>query len=154
MILTFCRWCETTALAGLVRDSAWGLPAMLTVHLLGLALLSGASSLVDVRLLGVRFGDVSARALADGLGGWWRAGLAVVGISGALLFITEAQRCYDTPPFWAKLTFLAAALIWTATVRRWALDSGEDGGLQRVAGGVSIGLWIATAILGRGVGFW
>ena len=154
MILTFCRWCEATSLATLVRDSAWGLPATLAVHLLSLALLSGTSSMVDLRLLGMRFGIVSARALADALAGWWRAGLVVVGASGVLLFVTEAQRCYETPLFWAKLATLTGALLWTGTIRRRAIASGDDGRLQRVAGGTSIALWLATAVLGRGVGFW
>ena len=44
---------ENNALATWLRSSAWGYPAVETLHILGLALLFGTAVAFDLRLLGV-----------------------------------------------------------------------------------------------------
>lgn len=156
MLLDIISWSDRTTLAIALRDSSWTFPSIVTVHLLGFGLLGGTTLLVDLRLLGIGLTTRSAADLAVDVRIWWRAALLVTVITGALLFLSEALRCYQTPPFWFKMWTLAGAVVFALTIRRRVLraDRAFSRTVERAIGLTSIALWTGVALMGRAIGFW
>ncbi|HUE54916.1 MAG TPA: DUF6644 family protein [Candidatus Udaeobacter sp.] len=158
-MLTLCRWLEQTSVGAGVRESLWLFPAIETVHLLGMAALVGTIAVFDLRLLGWMLRRERVSELAGRLLPWSWAGFALQVVTGALLFTSEAVKVYTNPAFRVKmlLIFLAGvhALIFHWTVYR-DVASWEGGVLPagaKVAGFVSILLWIGIVAAGRFIGF-
>jgi hypothetical protein len=158
-MLPFCRWLEQTSVGAGVRESLWLFPAIETLHLLGMAALVGTIVVFDLRLLGWTLRHERVSELAGRLLPWSWAGFAVQVVTGALLFTSEAVKVYTNPAFRVKmlLIFLAGvhALIFWSVYRD--LASWDDRGVlpagAKVAGFVSILLWIGIVAAGRFIGF-
>ena len=150
------EWSNNTAVGLAIRDSAWLFPAVEAVHLLALAVLGGTILVVDLRLAGLGLRRQSAAEVARDVQPWMVGSLVLMLASGALLFSSEAVKCYDNGAFWIKMLFLLAAIVFTFTVRRWATS---NEGRVAVAGGrlvaaVSLLLWLGVGVGGRGIGFY
>lgn len=156
MLYAFFAWCDRTALASAIRDATWIFPGIMVVHLVGLSLLGGLIILVDLRLLGLGVRARTAGELTAALRGWTVAALLLTVVSGGLLFISEALRCYENPPFWLKMGLLAAAVLFTFTVRQRVArrSSHRATWRDRAAAVVSLTLWFGVALMGRGIGLW
>lgn len=155
--LPFFQWCDQTAIGVAIRDSVWLFPFVEAFHLLALALLGGAVLIVDLRLLGFGLRTQSVRELATELHPWMLAGLAVMILSGVLMFLSEALKCYDSPPFQLKMLFLFVALLFTFTLRRrvtLAADTPRRPFRSALVALTSLTLWTAVGLMGRGIGFW
>ena len=87
-LLAFCRWCNGSFFGHGIRDSAWLFPFVEVFHLLALALLGGTLILLNMSLLGLRFGSASTRELARELRPWTFGSIIVMLLSGFLLFST------------------------------------------------------------------
>ncbi len=67
-----------------------------------------------------------------------------------------AGKYYWNIGFWWKMSLLAAAIIFTFTVRQpYALRGSTTGAtaLARTIAIVSMGLWLGVAVAGRAIGF-
>jgi hypothetical protein len=156
-LLPFFEWCENTAIGIAIRDSRWLFPAIEAVHLLGLAVLGGAVLLLDMRLVGLGLRRHPVPALARDLFPWMTGGLAVMLVTGVLLFLSEALKCYENVPFRLKMLFLLLAILFTFTVRRrfTASDRADTAPLaSRIVALVSVSLWSGVGLMGRAIGFW
>jgi hypothetical protein len=155
-----CRWLEHTTVGASVRESLWLFPVIETVHLLGMAALVGTIGVFDLRLLGLamkraRVGELGVRLLP-----WAWLGFAVQVVTGAMLFASEAVKIYVNPAFRLKMSLIlfagVQALIFQSIMRRDAAKWDESGVLPvsaKVAGGVSILLWVGIVAAGRFIGF-
>jgi hypothetical protein len=143
-----------------IRESLWLFPAIETLHLLGMAVLVGSIAAFDLRLLGWMLRRQRVSALAERLLPWSWAGFAVQLVTGALLFASEAVKVYPNPAFRLKmlLLFLVGlhALIFHVSVYRNVASWDDTEVLPagpKVAGFVSILLWIGIVAAGRFIGF-
>jgi hypothetical protein len=159
-MVAFCKWLEQTPVGAAVRDSLWLFPAIETLHLLGMAALVGTIVVFDLRLLGWTMRRERVSQLAGRLFPWSWAGFAVQLVTGAILFSSEAVKVYPNPAFRVKLLliFLAGlhALIFHWTVYRDVATWDDTGVLPagaKVAGFVSILLWVGVVAAGRFIGF-
>ena len=153
MPIEFFEWCETTALGQIIRDSLWLFPVIEATHLLLLCLLFGSILIVDIRMLGFGVRGQSIAELARAARPWQLAAIAGMVLTGALLFVSEAVKCYHNPSFWVKMTALPIALLFTVLVRQPIAGKAVDAsGLTRVVAIVSIGLWLTVAAAGRWIG--
>ncbi len=153
-MLPFFEWCEATTLGQLVRDSLWLFPAIESVHLLGLCALGGSLLVVDLRMLGVGLRRQSIADLARDVRPWLVGSLAVMFLTGTLLFLSEAVKCYHNPSFWVKMTTLPIALLFTFLVRQpIALRVADTSAKCRVVAATSLTLWLTVAAAGRWIGF-
>lgn len=155
-MLPFFEWCESTAVGNGIRDSLWLFPVIESFHLLALALIGGAVLVVDLRLLGFQFRRWPVAKLARDVEPWLAGGLVVMVTSGILLFTSEAIKCYYSPAFWTKMTFLLPALVFTFTIRRKvaAADEGRIKPLwSKLVALVSVTLWSVVGGAGRWIGF-
>jgi len=155
MFLDFAMWASDSAIGAGIRDSLWLFPVLEAVHLLALALLGGVIIVIDLRLCGIRFGDRSAPLLARDLQAWLAGSLVVLIVTGALLYASEALKCYENPAFKLKMILLMIAVAFTFTVRQWTLGSERASSRWGLfVGGVSMLLWFGVGAGGRGIGFY
>ena len=151
-------WLEHLWLGTAVNNSKWAFAAFEAGHLLSLAMLGGAVLLVDLRILGFGMKDEPVRRLARAAQPWLLAGLAGMIATGIPLLASLAEsKYYGNEAFRLKMYFLAAALLFTFTIRqRFALtDRPVPNSLQtRMIAVVSVLLWSGVGIMGRGIGFY
>src|ERR1700691_1062932 len=101
-----------SALGAWVRNSSWAVPWVETFHLFGLAILLGVIAIVDLGLLGVAMRRQPIAENAKPLAPYAWVSLIVMVLTGFLLFIQEAERCYSSIPFRIKMPLLAAAIVF------------------------------------------
>ena len=155
MVLELFQWAERTPLGDFIRSSLWLFPVIEAVHLLGLCLLGGAILIVDLRLLGTGLRSTSAAQLSVYARPWLRAAILVLVSTGVLLFFSEAVKLYYSTSFWVKITTLPLALAFTMGIRDRLIQGAPDTGtlMTRLAGLISITLWVVVAAAGRWIGF-
>jgi hypothetical protein len=111
------------------------------------ALLVGSTVLTDLQLLGFGLRATKVRQLARELAPWTRAGLAVMLITGPVMFASDTSRYLANPAFRVKMIFLAAALLSHFTTHRKAIRSGTG----RLATLLSLALWSCVVLGGRAI---
>lgn len=128
--------------------------------MLALTLVIGSISIVDLRLLGLRYRDRSVlETTSEALPITWSA-FALAVLTGGLMFSSNAIAYAHNSFFQAKIALIAFAglnmLGYHLVVGRGAA-SWHTAALTplraRLAGGVSLALWIAVAACGRWIGF-
>lgn len=155
-VLQFFTWCEQGFLGEAIRDSKWLFPVIESCHLLGLAVIGGASLLVNLRLLGFGIARQPAAQLWRDTRPWLLASLTVMIISGLLLFTSEATKLYYHDAFWVKMSSLLLSIVFTFTaVRKVALAAPErvSPAWSKLVAVISIVLWSGVGMGGRWIGF-
>jgi hypothetical protein len=123
-------------------------------HLLGLVMLLGAIGVVDLRALGVGR-RLPMRDLAQTLVPIGVAGLALMLVSGALLFAADAGTLVASSVFQAKAALIALGIANALAFERWfgGLPSGALPPAARAMAGLSLATWLGAATLGRLIGY-
>lgn len=142
---------EATAIAAHLRGARWTYPLVNAGHVLGIALLVGAIAPLDLRLLGLWPREPIAR-LEEVLRPVAAAGMALAVLTGLLLFTVDARAYAGLPLFQAKMALLALALANAGMHARAGLATLSPA-RRRLAGGLSLGLWIAILLCGRLIGY-
>ena len=144
---------EASQLGAFARGSSWAYPAANLVHLLGLVLLVGAIGLIDLRLIGL-FKALPLDPLARALTPVALAGLALMAISGPVMFAADATALVRSGTFGWKLGLILAALA-NALCFRWLRrgKSGEPSAVERLMAASSLALWLTVAALGRMIAY-
>ena len=153
-LLPLFEWCENSGAGRFIRSSAYWFPAVEAFHLLALAVIGGAVLLVDLRLSGLLLTHQPQSRIGRDAEPWLVASLGVMLVSGALLFASEAVKCYYNGAFWVKMVSLALAIAFTFTIRRKASRSDSvTPAWGRIVAGISVLLWSLVGMGGRGIGF-
>ncbi len=159
-IYTICVWLEQTSVGTAVRDSTWLFPIIETVHIVGIVLLVGSTSVLDLRLMGLTLREKSVSKLAWRFLPWAWVGFAVQVITGGLLLSSEATKMYDNLGFQIKMVLIVVAglnamvfhLIAYQSVGKWEND--RVGPLSaRAAGLISLVLWFGIVAAGRWIAY-
>lgn len=153
-LLPFFEFCEHSAVGEAIRSSLWLFPVIESFHLLGLVVIGGSVLVVDMRLFGLGLRGQPVAQLARDAQRWLVGSLVVMLASGALLFTSEATKCYYHAAFWVKMTSLLLAILFTFTVRRKVAEADEPDPLRsKLVALTSVTLWSAVGIGGRWIGF-
>jgi hypothetical protein len=155
-MLRFCEWLSTTSWSIALHESRYAFLGILTVHVLTLGVLVGTTAMLDLRLLGLTLQRAPASEVIARLAPWTAGGFLVMISSGSLLFYADPVMKYQNLFFRLKMVTLALAVanawVFHRTVYRkvahWDLDPVPPRG-ARVAGGLSLALWVLLIILGR-----
>jgi hypothetical protein len=144
---------EASQLGAFARGSSWAYPIANLLHLLGLVLLIGGIGLVDLRLIGL-FPALPLEPLARALTPVALAGLALMAISGPVMFAADAAALARSATFGWKLGLILAALT-NALCFRWLRrrNPGGPSGIERLMAGTSLALWLTVAALGRMIAY-
>ena len=145
----------------MLHESLWGYPTVATVHVMALSVFVGVTVILDFRLLGVRLQHVRVSEVIDQLWPWMLAGLAVMLLSGSLLFYSDPVRYYPNIFLRFKLVMLIAAgmnaLIFHRSVCRgvadWDLGSVAPRG-ARVAALLSLVFLAGIILAGRMIAYY
>jgi hypothetical protein len=129
-----------------IKDSVWAFAQIEVGHILSLAILGGASILLNLRLLGVGLTDEPPRELHRNLAPWAWVGMVLIIITGLLMGSANAERLYTSEAFTAKMIGLAAGIVMTfAITLPAARNDGALGPLSRVLGVIGVAVFL-TAI--------
>jgi hypothetical protein len=145
-------WLESTKLAVWLGESPslWALPTVLTLHTTGMAVLVGASWVLDLRLLGVnRRVPLSAYRWVFPV---VAIGLLVNVVTGVMLFIKSATTWGTAIPFLVKMSLVIASVATLAPLRSNVLRNDADNeasGNLRLLGIASILAWTGAVTAGR-----
>jgi hypothetical protein len=153
MLLPIFTWADHTWVAGAIRDSTWAFALLEVFHLFGITLLLGTIVVVNLRLFGWglashSLSDVASDALP--FTGW---AMVATMTSGALLFASEAMKCYGSTPFFIKMSLLATALLFTFTFHRRLTKASQPSSGSKFAAGLSMLLWFGVGLAGRAIAF-
>jgi len=159
-ILSICEWIDSTAFSTSIRESIWVFPIIETIHLLGIAASAGTILFVDLRLLGIGMKRERLSDVLEQLQPWTLSAFLVMTITGALLFISESVKCYHSVFFQIKVLMLMLAAV-NAALFHWKVYPGVDvwdhlpaaPGRARIAGALSITLWIGIIAMGRAIAY-
>lgn len=159
-IQVICEWLEQTGVGSAIRESLWLFPVIETVHIFGIILLVGGTSILDLRLMGLTFRDESVSKLAGRFIPWALGGFLIQIVTGFLLFSSEATKMYVNIGFQIKMVLILTAginaLVFHAvaykSVGKW--DHDPVGPLSaRAAGLISILLWFGIVAAGRWIAY-
>jgi hypothetical protein len=151
---------QNLGFATAIRESDWLFPIIETVHVLALSMVVGSIFMLDLRLLGVASLDRRVTAVSASVLPWTWAGFCIAALAGLLMFASAAVKYWGIDWFRAKLILLALAgvnmlvfqFITSRRIRMWDLRLPPPCA-ARVAGAISIILWISIVVCGRWIGF-
>jgi hypothetical protein len=156
-LLPLFQWFEATFIGTKVRESLWMFPVIECFHLLALAMLGGAVIALDLRMLGFSLREQPVPELEQKLRPWLNLGVIGLIATGVPMFLSEAIKCYYSPPFWYKIGILVIAVIFTYTVRRRVAAKSAGtvlGGATRLTALASLAMWFGVAFSGRWIAFY
>lgn len=156
MIDSFLGWLGNTDWSIRMLESFWVWPLLESTHTLSIAFFVGTAMMMDLRLMGVRFGKVRASDFTGRMLDLTRIGFAITAVTGVLIFYSNPLRYYHNVFFRFKLILLVLAglNIWYfhsrihEKVAEWDLDPSPPRA-AKMAGYVSFLSWALIVISGR-----
>lgn len=156
MLLPWLEAFEQSAPGIFVRESLYGFPLVVGIHILSLAFSLGMFLWFDLRLLGIVLTNTRVSIVYRRLMPWATIGFLCAFASGAVLFSGFAVKAADNTWFRIKLASFAVlalnALIYhrvTERDREWWDDQPHPPGGAQLAGMVSLLLWTVVILCGR-----
>ena len=152
---------ESSPFSSTIASSEWMFPTIETIHVIAIVTVIGAIAIMDTRLLCLTSVNRTVRAIAhDTLPVTWVA-FALAVVTGLLLFVSKATSYMVNPYFLWKFAFMIAAGINMAVFHRYLSKGMDDWGAPahaippnvKLAGALSLALWIAIPFCGRVIGF-
>src|SRR5437870_5987464 len=105
------QWMQNSDIGTGIRESVWTFPVVETTHVLSLAASVGLLIWFDLRLLGKGMKHQPISHIHKQIMPYVMAGFIIEFITGFLLFWSEAEKCYLSGFFRAKVLFLFLAGI-------------------------------------------
>ncbi len=156
----FISYFENSGLADNIRENDVLFPLIESMHVVAICLVVGSILVVDLRLLGLASIHRSLSRVTSGILPLTWSAFAVAVTSGLLLFISNATKYLGNGYFVAKICLICAAGLNMAIfhgISAKDLPRWENETLlplpARLAGGLSILLWVSVVICGRWIGF-
>ena len=151
--MEFLSTLESSGLATWLRESnsIWGYPTILTLHTVGLALLVGANTVLDLRLLGfatrLPLEELSRAFRVMWIGFWLNA------VSGAMLFVADATTRGTSRLFIGKLFLVGFGVLVIIAIRRQVFGAAPArpsiGLTAKLLAATSLLVWVAAITAGR-----
>jgi hypothetical protein len=150
------EWLEATPVGVLIKESAWGFPITVAVHIMGIVLSVGTLVWFDLRLLGVSMTGYRASVMYRRLIPLLFTGFAVMFITGLMLVTAYATAAYSNLYFRIKVLAMVAAAINAFVYHRYTErriaewdEAVKPPTGARSAGLVSICAWAIVIMAGR-----
>ena len=148
-------WLETTKVSQFFQSSTYTFPVTEVLHLIGLMILLGATTVVCLRLLGYGLPQ-AASTIHSGIWAWTWIGLGLVWGTGIILLIAEPSKLGANSAFAYKLWFLSAGLAIHCLGYLFLLRPGRAEAhpvLSKMVAVMVIVCWFGAGIAGRAIGF-
>ncbi len=145
---------QQNAIADALNSSEWVFPIAECFHIAAFAWSIGLIALVDFRMLGVGLKRETVPQVAKATAPWTLLGLAVVLLSGPILFLSDARMYLHNPSFQFKISALVIAIIFNYTIhRKVAMSDNSSAGVRVVVGVISLLLWVSVVFGGLFIAF-
>jgi hypothetical protein len=132
-MLEWCQRIQDASLSRIIAETTWGYPIAGALHVLAIAWFGGAVLAPHLRVLA--FADVR----------WLRRiGLALVVITGAVVFASGAVGYYGSTSFRIKMVLLFLLALNAIAFRRHR---------SKLSSAVALVLWAAVIFASRGIAF-
>lgn len=141
---TFALW---------LGQSTWRIAGLLTVHLFGLTLLLGTVVLTGLNLIGLFQRQKAPAQLHREMKPVLLTGLALMLVTGGLIFTGGAEAYFAGFWFRLKMMLLLAALLFQVTVYRVVTRVELALIARRITGVTLLLLWFGVACAGRAIAF-
>jgi hypothetical protein len=142
-----------------IAESTWAFPALEVAHIFAISMVFGTIAIIDLRLLGLASTKRPYSEMARELLPWTWAGFFAAAICGSVLILSRPAAYFENEDFRLKFVCIALAginmvvfqLITSKKLASW--DRGSPPLTARVAGALSILLWIGVVYFARMTGF-
>lgn len=149
-------WLEATSIGTMVRESLYGFPIVVGLHILGIALSVGTLLWFDLRLVGAVLPNVPVRQAYRRIIPWSATGFVMMITTGGMLFTGYAVAASGNTFFRVKLAAMVLAganalyyhLMVEPSAATWESDAVPPAAARR-AGYVSMALWAIVILCGR-----
>ena len=149
------EWLEYTSLSIWVAESIWGYPIMLSLHIIGLAVVVGIFTVYNFRLLGL-FNSLEFEPFLDFFRLAW-LGLLVNFVSGFTLFSSQATFYVTNIPFLVKIfSIISGSLLafkiqlrLQSNVNAWDERTAQPNKKDHSFAVISLALWTSAIFGGR-----
>jgi hypothetical protein len=158
--LDFLMTIQNSPFGTFVRESDWAFPTLESIHVVFLTTVFGSIILLDLRLTGLAFTDRKVSDVTNDVMKftWW--GFLGAAISGLALFTSYANKYAQDPPTIIKFSAMALAgvnmlvyeFLTHPGIGAWDKNA-KTPTAARVAGWLSIALWVTVIFAGRWIGF-
>ncbi|PMR77134.1 hypothetical protein [Billgrantia endophytica] len=141
-----------TSLAQWMRLSRWGYAIVNTLHVVGISLLIGAITALDLRLLGWRR-ELPLAALGRLLQAVAIGGLLLAITMGGLLFLADPAGYAAMTLFQLKLGLIGLAVVNAMLINLGPGLANSSPRRLRITGALSLALWLCALAAGRFLAF-
>ena len=139
-------WIENTSLALWVGTSLWAYPVLLSAHITGLAVIVGIIAMRDFHLLGFLNGVTEANFLE--LKNLAYCGFLINGISGIMLFSSQASYLSTNLPFLVKLFFIGSGMLLASKIYK-KIEKNTGRTSTKILAILSLFSWFGAITAGR-----
>jgi hypothetical protein len=153
----FALWLSTTSPSVFIQEhNSWAIPAIQSIHIVGIAMVMGSVLMIDLRILGWAWVDHTLQQTTNRFGPWLTGSLCLLLVTGILMVIGEPVRELVTLSFWLKMGLVALgaaiALFFQRTLRRheqqWEDALVHSPSIKALAI-LTFLIWICIIVLGR-----
>ena len=151
----FALWLASTPPSVFIQEhNAWAIPAIQTVHIVGIALVMGSVLMIDLRILGLAWTDRTLRQTTARFGPWLTGSLWLLLATGLLMVVGEPVRELVTFSFWLKMALVAIGALVAVSFQRalrrqaqWESKAAQPS--IKLLAIVTFFVWIGVIFLGR-----
>jgi hypothetical protein len=159
-LLALAQYLDTHSWSTQIHESIYLYAWIETTHVLTLMVFLGMLFVIDLRMLGLAFPNVRASTIAERLDKPMMIGLALMVITGLLLYYAIPVRTTQSLWFRIKVVLLVLAAInafafrarMQASVGTWDSDPRPPRHI-RWGAGVSLALWAGVVVTGRTIAY-
>lgn len=156
----FVTWLGETPWSIALHESQYMYAFIETAHVMGITIFVGTIAMVDLRLLGLAFKDVSVSAMLNKMLPWTVGGFLLMVATGLLLFYAIPVRTFHSLWFRIKAVLLIAGAIniWHFHHRVQQDVSKWDVGVRppasaRISAAISLVVWCGVIVTGRFIAY-
>ena len=153
----FALWLASTPPSVFIQEhNAWTVPAIQSVHIVGIALVMGSVLMIDLRILGLAWTERTLQETTSRFGPWLTGSLWLLLATGLLMVVGEPVRELVTFSFWLKMALVAlgaaVAVAFQRALRRH--DQQWEGTLVhrpsiKALAVLTFLVWVGVIFLGR-----
>jgi hypothetical protein len=153
----FAEWLSTTGLSVFIQNNnAWAIPAIQSIHIVGIGVVLGSVFMIDLRILGWAGMDQTLRQTTSRFGPWLTGSLWLLLVTGILMVVGEPVRELVTVSFWLKMFLVAVGVLLAAIFQKslrkheqqWEESLVKRGSIKALAI-LTFLVWMGIIVLGR-----
>lgn len=151
------QWLQSTSLNEWIQGSLWVVPAMQSVHILGIGVVLSSITMMALRLFGIVGQSWPLSEVTQHLLPWTWIALLVLLLSGLTMILADPERELLNEVFRLKMVALVGAVSMTVMFQIACARGTEFWHGRRFAVGVTAALWlllwVGTAAAGRWIAY-